>query len=99
MWVMVNHVHFLVDMITNHIKKGLILTSAETAEIPREALAPRAPAVVDTATSSNEDGCSMMRQPGGGAGPLSGWQPDRNQRPDHKAGGRQSPRLGEGQGP
>ena len=51
-WVMVNHVHFLVDMIADHIKKGLIVTSADTAKIPREALAPRAPAILDTTTSS-----------------------------------------------
>ena len=51
-WVMVNHVHFLVDMIADHIKKCLILTSADTSEIPCEALAPRAPSVLHTATSS-----------------------------------------------
>ena len=35
-----------------HIKKGLIVTSAGMAQIPRGALVPRAPAIFDTTTSS-----------------------------------------------
>ena len=47
-----NHVHFLAAMVADHVKKGLIVTSADIAQIPREALVPRAQAIVDTTTSS-----------------------------------------------
>ena len=48
----INHVHFLAAMVADHIKKGLIVTSADIAQIPREALVPRAQAVVGTTASS-----------------------------------------------
>ena len=48
----ISHGHSLAAMIAYYVKIGLIVTSANTAQIPREALAPRAQAVVDTAARS-----------------------------------------------
>ena len=47
-----NHVHFLAAMVADHVRKGLIVTSADVAQIPREALVPRAQAVAGMTTSS-----------------------------------------------
>ena len=46
----ISHVHFLAAMVADHVKKNLIVTSADVAQIPCEALAPRTQEVFDTAT-------------------------------------------------
>ena len=48
-----SHVHFLAAMVADHVKRGLIVTSADIAQIPREALIPRAQAAAGTTASSN----------------------------------------------
>ena len=96
---MVNHVHFLVGMIADHIKKGLIGTSADTAKIPREALAPCAPAILDTATNSKRRWLQHDETTRKWSGPIIRLAARPKRGPGHKAGGRQNPRLGEGQGP
>ena len=52
----ISHVHFLAAMVADYVKKNLVVTSAAVAQIPREALAPRAQEVVDTATKSKKRG-------------------------------------------
>ena len=52
----ISHVHFLAAMVADYVKKNLVVTSADVAQIPREALAPRAQEVVDTATKSKKRG-------------------------------------------
>ena len=52
----ISHVHFLAAMVADYVKKNLVVTSADVAQIPREALAPRAQAVFDTATKSRKRG-------------------------------------------
>ena len=48
----INHVHFLAAMVAGHVKEGLVVTSADVAQIPREEAAPRVQAVVGTAARS-----------------------------------------------
>ena len=48
----ISHVHSLAAMIAHYFKRGPIVTSASIAQIPREALAPCARAVADTAARS-----------------------------------------------
>ena len=48
----ISHGHSLAAMIAHYVKRGLIVTSASIAQIPREALAPCARAVADTAARS-----------------------------------------------
>ena len=50
----ISHVHFLATMVAGYVKENLVVTSADVAQIPREALAPRAQEVVDTATKSEK---------------------------------------------
>ena len=38
----ISHVHFLAAMVADYVKKNLIVTSDAAAQIPRQALAPRA---------------------------------------------------------
>ena len=48
----ISHVHSLAAMVAHYFKRGPIFTSASIAQIPREALAPCARTVADTAARS-----------------------------------------------
>ncbi len=49
-----SYVYFLAAMVADYIRKNLSIASADMAQIPCEALAPRAQEVVDTATKSEK---------------------------------------------
>ena len=58
----INHVHFLAAMVADYVKKGLVVTSADVAQIPREALVPRAQAVIDTTANSKRGWLQHVRE-------------------------------------
>ena len=81
----ISHVHFLAAMVADHVKKNLIVTSADVAQIPREALAPRAQEVLDTATKSKR--CGWLQHVRNAARkwsrPIVKLAADRSQEPNH----------------
>ena len=52
----ISHVHFLAAMVAEYVKRNLVATAADIAHIPRDALAPRAQTVFDTATKNKVRG-------------------------------------------
>ena len=91
----INHVHFLTAMIADHIKRGPSVTSADMTQITREALVPRAQAIVGTTTSSRRGWLQHDKET---SRIIVRMAARPNQGPSHRAGERQSLRLGEGQG-
>ena len=81
----ISPVHFLAAMVADHVKKNLIVTSADVAQIPREALAPRAQEVLDTATKSKR--CGWLQHVRNAARkwsrPIVKLAADRSQEPNH----------------
>ena len=78
------YVHFLAAMVADYVKENLIVTSANIAQIPYEALTSCARDILDTATRTQERRRlqHVKKQTGSGAGPASSWRPDRDQKPN-----------------